>query len=196
MKAVFIDRDGVINKDPGGWTKYNYVTRWSEFNFLPGVFEAFKKLNRSGMKAVIISNQAGVSKGYFSKKDLDAVTARMTDEIVKNGGRIEKVYYCTHKDEDNCHCRKPKAGLLEMAGKELGIELNGSYFIGDTKTDVMAGRLAGCRTVAVLSGKATEEEMKKWSAKPDYIFKDLLEAVGWLIQKEARRAKRAHRRNR
>ncbi len=194
-KAVFLDRDGVINKDPGGWTKYEYVTRWEDFHFLPGVFEALRKLNRSGMRTVVISNQAGVSKGFFSKKDLDEVTRRMTGDINKNGGNIEKVYYCIHKDEDNCNCRKPKAGLLETAKQELGIDLNNSYFIGDTRTDVMAGRLAGCRTIFVLSGKATEEDVKKWDEKPDYVFKDLLDAAGWLIKKEERKARRARDRD-
>jgi len=191
VRAIFLDRDGVINKDPGGWTKYDYVTRWEDFHFLPGALEALKKLNRNGMKTILISNQAGVSKGYFSKEELNKVTGRMLGAINKKGGAIEKVYYCIHRNEDNCDCRKPKTGLLEMAKKDCGLELHSSYFIGDTETDVIAGRRAGCRTISVLSGKATKEEMKKWPEKPDYVFNNLLDAADWLVKKEERKAKRA-----
>ena len=124
MKAVFIDRDGVINKDPGGWTKHNYVTKWAEFKFLPGALDALKKLNNNGIKAILISNQAGVNKGYFSKKELDEVTDKMLLEIRRNNGNVEDVYYCVHKEEDNCNCRKPKTGLLEKAAGRYGLKLN------------------------------------------------------------------------
>jgi D-glycero-D-manno-heptose 1,7-bisphosphate phosphatase len=194
VKTIFIDRDGVINKDPGGWTKYEYVTRIEDFHFLPGSIEALKKLKKKGIKVVVISNQAGISKAFFTQKELNIVTDHMIKEILKKGGEIDKVYYCTHKKDDNCHCRKPKTGLFDMAQKELGLELNGTYFVGDTVTDVMAGRLAGCRTITVLSGKATEDDIKGWDEKPDYIFKDLLGAVNWLVEKEERRARRAARR--
>ena len=191
MKAIFVDRDGVINKDPGGWTQYEYVTRWEDFHFLPGALDALKKLNQNGLKVIVVSNQAGVSKGYFTRDELNEVTTRMTNQVAKSGGKIEKAYYCVHRDEDNCNCRKPKAGLLEMAAREFNIELHNSYFIGDTKTDVMAGRRAGCKTVFVLSGKAPEDEMKKWPEKPDYVFNNLLDAANWLIKKEERKVKRA-----
>lgn len=196
MKTVFIDRDGVINKDPGGWTKYNYVTKWSEFHFIPGAIDAIKKLNRKGFEVIVISNQAGVNKGYFSKEDLKAVTKRMLDEINKNGGRIKEVYYCIHRDEDNCDCRKPKPGLLEKAAREFNIELGNTYFIGDSEVDVIAGRRAGMRTIFILSGKTSRREMEKWPEKPDYTFNDLLEAVNWMLKKEKRRSDRALRRER
>ena len=196
MKAVFIDRDGVINKDPGGWTKHNYVTKWAEFKFLPGALDALKKLNNNGIKAILISNQAGVNKGYFSKKELDEVTDKMLLEIRRNNGNVEDVYYCVHKEEDNCNCRKPKTGLLEKAAGEYGIELNKTYFIGDTKVDIIAGRRVGCKTIFVLSGKTCRLEMEKWREKPDYIFKDLLDAVNWMLKKEKRRSARAMRRDR
>ncbi|MCX5686369.1 MAG: D-glycero-beta-D-manno-heptose 1,7-bisphosphate 7-phosphatase [Candidatus Omnitrophica bacterium] len=194
MKAVFIDRDGVINRDPGGWTKYNYVTRWSEFQFIPGATEAISKLNRNGFEIIVISNQAGVNKGYFSREELKTVTKRMLEEINKNGGRIEEVYYCIHRDEDNCDCRKPKTGLLEKAAAKFGIELDKTYFIGDSEVDVVAGRRAGCKTIFVLSGKTSLGEMEKWREKPDYIFNDLMGAVDWMLKKEKRRSVRASRR--
>ncbi len=187
MKAIFLDRDGVINKDPGGWTKYNYVTNTEELIILPGVFEALSLLKRKGMKAIIISNQAGVSKGYFTEDDLSALDRKISKMIKDKGGRIEESYYCIHRDEDNCDCRKPKSGLLEKAAKKHGIDLKTTYFIGDTRADVSAGKKAGCKTVVVLSGKTSLGDIDKWDEKPDYVFKDLLEAVRWIIKEEGGR---------
>src|SRR3989338_7533561 len=152
MRAVFIDRDGVINKDPGGWTTYSYVTNWKDFYFLPGSLEALKLLNKKDIKAIVISNQAGVNKGYFSKKDLGNLTAKMLSEVSKSGGKIEEAFYCVHKDDDNCSCRKPKTGLLEKAASKYGIDVRATYFIGDSEADIIAGSRIGCKTIFLLSG--------------------------------------------
>jgi D-glycero-D-manno-heptose 1,7-bisphosphate phosphatase len=194
LDIVFIDRDGVINKDPGGWTEYSYVTKWKDFKFLPGVFQALRLLNRNGIKVVIISNQAGVNKGYFTRDELNEVTSRMLDEINKNGGKIEEVYYCIHKREDNCNCRKPKPGMLEAAARKFSADPRKTYFIGDSEVDVQAGYSLGMRTIFVRSGKTTVDEMSKWVLKPDYVFADLLETVKWLLAKERRKTDRAHKR--
>lgn len=186
MKAIFVDRDGVINKDPGGWTKYNYVTGWRDFEFLPGALEALGILKENDIKVIVISNQAGVGKGYFSKKELDAVNTKMLKEIEKSGGGIEAVYYCIHKDEDGCNCRKPKTGLLEKAAKEYRVDFKATYFIGDSKADVAAGKKIGCKTIFVLSGKASLKDSEGWNEKPDYVFKDFLESVRWMIKGEGK----------
>lgn len=195
MKAVFIDRDGVINKDPGGWTEHNYVTKWAQFKFLPGALEALKNLNKNNIKVMLISNQAGVGKGHFLREDLDAVTGKMIREVRRAGGEIEAVYYCTHKKEDKCNCRKPNTGLIEKAIRNFDIDPGKTYFIGDSEVDCIAGRRSGCKTILVLSGKTLREEMDKWREKPDYIFKDLLTASTWVLDKEKRRSKRAMRRD-
>ena len=184
-KVIFIDRDGVINKDPGGWTEHSYVTRWEDFHFLSGAKEALKMLNDNGYDIIIISNQGGVSKKYFSQGALDEITRKMLGEIEKSGAKVKKVYYCIHQDSDNCDCRKPKAGMFRQAEKELGIKALGAYFVGDGKTDVDAGKAAGLKTVLVLSGKTPYEAVETWEQKPDFIFKDLLEAVKF-IQKGKR----------
>ena len=111
---------------------------------------------------------------------------QVIDAIEKNGGRIEESFYCTHRDEDNCDCRKPKSGLLERAAKKYGVDLTDTYFIGDTKNDVIAGKNAGCKMVVVLSGKAKRDEITDWDEKPDYVFQDLLEAVKWLMREMRR----------
>ncbi len=193
-KFIFIDRDGVINKDPGGWTPYSYVTKLSELEFLPGALEALAKLNRAGFKVVVISNQAGVGKGHFTKRQLEEVNSFILAEVKRHGGNIQESFYCIHKREDNCSCRKPKTGLLEMAAKKYHIVPRDTFFIGDSEVDIESGAAVGASTVFVLSGKNTMDTMKKFPVKPDFIFKDLLEAVEWILAKERRKAERANRR--
>lgn len=181
-KIIFIDRDGVINKDPGGWTEHSYVTKWEEFHFLPGALEALKLLTDNGYDIIVISNQGGVSKKYFSLISLDDVTAKMLKEIDAHGANIKRVYYCVHQDSDNCDCRKPKTGLFTKAENELGIKSRGTFFIGDGRMDVEAGRSIGLKTVLVLSGKSSAEDAAGWDVKPEYVFKDLLEAVKFILK--------------
>ncbi len=184
MKFLFIDRDGVINKDPGGWTEHSYVTRWEDFHFIPGAKEALKLLKDNGYDIIIISNQGGVSKNYFSHSALDKITRQMLREIEAAGAKILKTYYCIHQDSDNCDCRKPKTGMLRQAARDLGIKAEGAYFIGDGKMDVEAGKAMGIKTVLVLSGKTPLEDVDKWELKPDHVFKDLLEAVKFILRGE------------
>lgn len=193
-RAIFLDRDGVINKDPGGWTKYNYVTELKDFHFLPGSLKALRLLRENGIRVIVVSNQAGVGKGYFTKERLAEVNQLMTDEVRASGGSIEEAFYCIHKDEDNCDCRKPKTGMFERAVEKYSIRPRDTFIIGDSYVDIAAGKLMGLATVFVLSGKATPEDLRARGLKPDYVFKDLLEAVKWILEKEKRRAERAVRR--
>lgn len=194
IKTIFIDRDGVINKDPGGWTKYEYVTETKDFHFIPGALEALALLNRNRVQVVTISNQAGVGKRYFTKERLDEITSMMMQEIRKAGGKITESYYCIHRNEDNCSCRKPKPGMLDIAMKKYRVRPGESFMVGDSVVDVLAGKSAGLDTIFVLSGKTSLAEMRKWEVKPDYVFKDLLEAVKWILSKERRRRERSQRR--
>lgn len=184
MEYIFIDRDGVINKDPGGWTTCGYVAEWKDFHFIPGTLEALKLLKKKGIKVIVASNQGGVNKGFYTQEQLDKVNGLMLKEIRRNGADIEEVFYCTHKDEDNCDCRKPKPGMLKTAAEKYGIDPKNTYFIGDDKKDVLAGKKIGCKTILVLSGKSSREDIRHWPEKPDHIFKDLLEAVNWLSKGE------------
>jgi D-glycero-D-manno-heptose 1,7-bisphosphate phosphatase len=181
-KVIFIDRDGVINKDPGGWTKYSYVTRWKDFRFLPGAKTAIKRLSKSGYTIAVISNQAGIGKGYYSLKRLKSITARMIKELNKVGGKIHRAYYCIHQSKDNCPCRKPKDGLLKRAERGLKVKIAGSYFIGDSVVDVEAGKKAKLKTVLVLSGKSSRRDIKGWALKPDHVVKNLEEAVSLILK--------------
>lgn len=184
MKVIFIDRDGVINKDPGGWTEHNYVTRWEEFRFIPGAKEALSRLTDAGYDIVVISNQAGINKGYFTMDDLNRINKNMLASISSAGGRIHSLHYCPHRQEENCGCRKPDTGLFREAARGLCVDFKNTFFIGDGSMDIEAGKKVGCKTILLLCGKSRKEDVKDWEYKPDYIKKDLLEAVNWIINKK------------
>lgn len=182
QKIIFIDRDGVINKDPGGWTKYDYVTKWDEFFFIDGSIEALKRLRKAGYKICLISNQGGIGKGYFTQEDLEGLNKRMLREIEKGGGKIDELYYCTHHDKDNCECRKPKTGLIEQAIGRKDVDIKNTFIIGDSLRDIEAGKRMGMKTILVLSGKTSPSETENWPIRPDSVKKHLLEAVEWILE--------------
>lgn len=175
--ALFLDRDGVINRNPGD----QYITRWEQFEFLPGALDAIRDLSGSGWPLVVVSNQAGVTKGLMSREDLDDITCRMRQGIETHGGRLTDVLYCTHVEADGCQCRKPKPGLLLQAAQRFHFRLSDSLLIGDDPRDVQAARAAGCRAVAVLSGRNDPEQIIRWPQAPERIFKDLREAADWIL---------------
>lgn len=179
MKAIFLDRDGVINRDPGFG---DYVKSWDEFEFLPGAIDAIKRLNKHGYEIFVISNQAGVGKGIYSQKALDEITKNMLKEIEGDGGRIRSITYCTHRPDEDCECRKPNTGMIKKATKGMWIDFKNTYFIGDSRLDIGAGRNAGCKTILLLTGKEEPKEIKDWPHKPDFIKKDLKEAVEWVLR--------------
>lgn len=179
MKAIFLDRDGVINKYPGDRL---YVTSPEDLHFLPCVKEAISLLGKGGFKVFVVSNQSGVGKGIYNQRTLDNITAKMLNDIQQGGGSIEKVYYCTHHKDKDCSCRKPKSGMLRQAAKEFRFDLKEAYFIGDTIIDVVTAQAAGCKSILVLTGKEKLANQKNWEAKPDFIFKDLFEAAKFLVR--------------
>ena len=179
MKTIFLDRDGVINKYPGDRL---YVTSLNKFRFLPKAKEAIALLGKKGFKVFVASNQAGVGRGVYAQGTLNKITGAMLRKIEKSGGRITKVYYCTHKKDAGCLCRKPLPGLLKQAAKEFKFSLKNAYFIGDTIRDVLTAKAAGSKSILVLTGKEKLKNQAAWEAKPDYIFKDLLTAVKFLTQ--------------
>jgi D-glycero-D-manno-heptose 1,7-bisphosphate phosphatase len=139
--AVFLDRDGVINRRvPDG-----YVTRLGEFEFLPDAIPGIRALAGLGRPIIVVSNQAGVAKGLINVRTLELITIWFVDEIVAGGGRVDAVYYCPHAPADNCECRKPKPGLLLRAAEDFGLELRQSVMIGDTASDAEAATSAGVR---------------------------------------------------
>ena len=182
MKAIFLDRDGVINEYPGD-TKY--VTSLKEFRFLPGAKSAIALLYRRGFRMFVISNQAGVGKGLYPQGTLDAITSRMLKEVRIAGGDIQEVNYCTHRSEENCPCRKPRAGMIKkMKKKYKAINLKKSFFIGDTIRDVLTAKDAGCKSILVFTGKEKKQNQKSWEHQPDFVFKNLLEAAKFIAKNQ------------
>jgi D-glycero-D-manno-heptose 1,7-bisphosphate phosphatase len=153
--AVFLDRDGVLNVRP---PEHEYVTDASGFRWLTGAAEGVAALNRAGYRVIVVSNQRGVARGVVSSETLAAVEARVADDLRAAGGTIEAFYYCTHDLADDCDCRKPRPGLLLRAAAELDVDLGRSAMIGDSETDVEAGRAAGCATTILIAPEGTPTE--------------------------------------
>lgn len=147
-KVIFFDRDGVINKKMSG---NDYVKKWNEFEFNPGVVEGLKILVDYGYKIFIVTNQRGISRGIMTEENLRDVHHRMKEELVGLGVLLGGIYYCPHGLEDNCECRKPKPGLFFRAAKEHSLDLSGAIFVGDSQSDIEAGRAAGVKTILVES---------------------------------------------
>ena len=194
MKIVFLDRDGVINEFPGNG---NYVTKVKDFHFIPGSLEAVRELTEADFKIFIISNQAGVGKGVYSLDKLKRIDRFMTTNVVKAGGKIRKSFYCTHRSDAGCDCRKPGIGLLRKALKSLNKTISHAqkaFFVGDTEGDIKTGHNAGCKTIFVLSGREDRRYMRKWSVKPDFIVNNLKAAVQIILEHENTSRSRNRRR--
>lgn len=161
-RAAFLDRDGVINqKAPEG----QYVTRWEDMKFLPGVPEAIAQLNRAGLQVILISNQRCVAKGLISVSELEALHQRMQHWLAERGAVIDAIYYCPHeKTQPPCDCRKPAPGMLLQAAREHQIDLPNSWMIGDSASDMEAGLRAGCKTLRIQStGKDSKANLSATS---------------------------------
>jgi D-glycero-D-manno-heptose 1,7-bisphosphate phosphatase len=186
-RAVFLDRDGVLNRlvyqRRAGIIDSPFTAR--QFKLLPGAAAAVKKLNRLGLKTVVVSNQPGIAKGNFTSAMLDEMTRKMERDLGRQGARLDGIYYCLHHPQaasiryrKRCRCRKPKPGLLRIAAKALNIDLRQSFMVGDNLTDVEAGKAAGCTTIFMGDWKCDWcRFMHAKKATPDYIVMDIATAV-------------------
>jgi len=152
MRAIFLDRDGVICKN-----KSDHVKSWDEFEFLPGAKASLNTLSMLGLPIVIVTNQAVVNRGMASAEAIEDIHNRMVSEITAAGGRIDRVLYCPHRPDEHCDCRKPEPGMLLQAAQELDIDLKNSYMVGDAATDIVAGQRVGCSTFMVLTGRGLQQ---------------------------------------
>jgi D-glycero-D-manno-heptose 1,7-bisphosphate phosphatase len=193
VRAVFLDRDGVINeivyfKELG---LLDSPLNPRQFKLLPKVAKAIKIINDLGLKAIIVSNQPSIAKGKTTKELFEKIRQKMARDLKKGGAHIDAEYYCFHhpdakiaKYRVRCKCRKPKPGLLLKASKELGIDISKSFLIGDSVTDIAAGKSAGCKTFLIGYLKNDLSKLiEDTGAKPDRIVPSLLEAVK-MIKKE------------
>ncbi len=191
-RAVFLDRDGTINDmvhSPKSDRPDSPATP-DEFHLLPGVGPAIRIINEAGFLAVVVSNQPGIAKGRFTAEDLDAVTQKMHDELARFGAKLNQVLYCPHHPDGVrgefsvvCECRKPKPGLLLKGARSLKVDLSSSFLVGDTITDIQAGRAVGCRTF--LLGNSASDRKRAASdglVNPDHKVGSLLEAVEVILK--------------
>ncbi len=172
QRAVFLDRDGTINYN------VDYCRRLEDFHLSPRAIEAVSALNQAGFLVVVITNQSGISRGYFSEEMLGAIHDKLRAAMVKGGARIDRIYHCPHLPDHDCACRKPEPGLLHTASQELGICIEGSFIVGDSQSDVAAGATAGCRTVMIANGLPREGTI---DSPADYYADSILGAVDWIL---------------
>lgn len=180
-RAFFLDRDGTVAEEVG------YVNHISRFRLYPWSAEAIRRINQAGLAAVVVTNQAGVARGYFPEELIQQVNAKMMEELAAAGATLDGVYYCAHHPEvgsppyrQRCRCRKPLPGMIEQAVKELGLELEGSVTVGDRYLEVEMAHRLGLRGALVLTGygRGELEYMRgDWPRQPDWVAENLLEAV-------------------
>ena len=144
-KAVFLDRDGVINEDKG------YVHKIEDFVFIDGIFEKLKKYQDEGYLLIVVTNQSGIGRGYYTTEDFEKLTKYMVEQFAKKGIKITKVYHSPYRPEENTYCRKPNPGMLLQAKEEFNIDMKNSIMIGDKESDMEAGRRAGVGTLILVS---------------------------------------------
>ncbi len=179
MKIIFVDRDGVINKD-----RPDYVKSWSEFEFLPRSLDALRLLTLHGYSVIVITNQSVINRKLVTDAELQKMHDNMMAAVAAHGAKIEAIYYCPHVPEDGCDCRKPEPGLIHQARADYGHDLSGTCMVGDSLKDIECARRAGCGKAILVRtghGKQTERLCQRDDTTPDYVADDLMAAVEWLL---------------
>jgi D-glycero-D-manno-heptose 1,7-bisphosphate phosphatase len=174
-KAVFLDRDGTLNKDQG------YVHKTEDFELLPGVIEGLKIL-QDDFIFIIISNQSGIGRGYYTEEDFFAFNNLLVETLAKEGIKIQSTYFCPHLKEEKCDCRKPNTKYIDLSVIKYNINKAESWMIGDHPSDIILGNNAGIKTVFLLTGHGSEhtEDLKKKNINPTFIAEDFLSAAKFI----------------
>lgn len=184
-RAIFLDRDGVINVEK------NFVLSPDEIELYPSSAQAIRKINEAGFLVIVITNQSAVARNFITIEQLQGIHDELQNQLKKEGAWLDAIYFCPHREKldegvrnseyiIDCECRKPKPGMLLRAAEEFGIDLDDSYFIGDSERDIIAGNRAGCTTIGVRTGHS----LNGMKESPDYIFDDLDEAVNFILDRE------------
>ena len=175
--ALFLDRDGVINEDPG------WISSPRNLVVFPFAAKAIGLANRAGFLVIVVSNQSVVARGVASAETVDEIHAKMNAELKRNGARIDAFYFCPHHPDFTgpCRCRKPQTGLIDRAVVEHAVDLDASFLVGDTTSDLLTGKNAGLRTILVRTGQAGQDGLH--TVHPDTVCDDLLAAVRWIIER-------------
>jgi len=180
-RVVFLDRDGVINRDSPA-----YIKSWAEFEFLPGSLRALANLTAHGFSVIIITNQSAVGRGLISAAGLERMHRRMCAAVAAHGGRVRDIFFCPHRPANRCRCRKPKPGLILRARQIYGIDLATAVMVGDSVKDIACARNAGCRYALLVqtgNGRRTQRDLQGLNLSPDHVSSDLLQAAEWIIRR-------------
>jgi D-glycero-D-manno-heptose 1,7-bisphosphate phosphatase len=190
--ALFMDRDGTISEEVG------YVNHPSRFRLFPYTAAAIKLLNDSGWLAIVVTNQAGVARGYFSEDIIVQIHDQVRQDLQNSAAHVDAIYYCAHHPSVgeppyrlDCDCRKPKTGLIDRAAADFEIDLERSWMVGDRYGDVELARNARLHSAFVLSGYGRGEwefQRSSWKLEPELVAEDLLEAVKKIVERDATRA--------
>lgn len=179
-KAVFLDRDGVINEH------VEHLHKLEDLRILPGVGGAIKALNQKGYHVIVISNQAAVAKGIATIDEVETLHREMKKNLAEDEAMLDGIYYCPHHPEGiiaeysiACHCRKPETGMIEEAVGDFDIDLGRSFFVGDSTGDILAGKRAGVKTILVKTGYAGKDGLHE--VTPDFVAADLVEAINYIL---------------
>ena len=189
ITAVFLDRDGTINEEVG------YLDSLDKLKIIPAAYEAIRLINLSGMKAIVVTNQSGVARGFFTEKFVRQTHEVIQTALLEKKASIDKFYYCPHHPTEgtgiylqNCNCRKPSPGMLLQAAHDLDIELGSSYMIGDRYRDMETAKKVGVKGILVKTGYGREvlqdvdPDVATAGNKPDFVAEDILEAVKWIMK--------------
>lgn len=180
MKAIFLDRDGVIiRKAPEG----EYISDWGEVEFLPGALQAIAELSQAGFKVIVVTNQRGVATGKIRPSSLREIHVRLKQVAARNQGEITAIYCCTHDLPQNCSCRKPNPGMLFQAALEHSLDLSESWMVGDSVTDITAGKRARCKTALITHS----EDCAGWPERPDIRAESLARVAGMILNADSLR---------
>jgi D-glycero-D-manno-heptose 1,7-bisphosphate phosphatase len=185
-RAVFLDRDGTINEEVG------YLSQPENIRILPDVTEAIKVLKAAGYRILVVTNQSGVARGYYTEEDVQLINEKINQLLMKSGTSIDAFFYCPHHSNGviaeysyACHCRKPESGLMLEAAEQFNLDLTKSFIIGDKLIDLQMAEYLGARAILVLTGYG-EQEWKKYQDTSSfvihYIAKDLLNAAHWIVK--------------
>ncbi len=175
--VAFLDRDGTINEERV------YLSHPDGFCLLPGAAQAIGRLNQAGWAVVVVTNQSGLARGYFTEEILQAIHRQFEQDLAAAEAWVDAIYFCPHHPDDGCTCRKPGVALFEQAARDLKLDLNGSIFVGDKFSDLQPGHQLGRPTALVLTGHGRQEWLRAETQnfKPDIVVDSLVEAVNWLL---------------
>ena len=177
--AVFLDRDGVINEE------VNYLCRPEDFRLLPRAAAAIRLLRKHGWPVIVVTNQSGVARGYYTEADVGAIHERMCRDLARAKTRVDAIYVCPHQPDQDCDCRKPRTLLFQRAAADLDLDLAASHYVGDKLTDLLPGRTLGGHTILVLTGYGQQQQgvARQQGFAPDYIAANLYSAACWIIRR-------------